>query len=245
MSGAVLATGATGTVGSAVVEELLRAGEPVRAATQHPDRYPGGGAEPVRFDFADPATLEPAFEGVDRLFLLRPPAISDVRTYLRRGGRARAARPHDPRGRQARPHRAGGAGLRRRGEPAQRAARAPDPLPADRPAHLPPRAAGRGDAVGLRQRPAAHQRDRRGSGSRRRSPTRSPGCSGARRRRSRATSPTPRTPGAADGTTVPQPADGAARRLLRVGAAAAPAGRRHAARARTLAHDSGCRRFTS
>lgn len=83
MSGAVLVTGATGTVGSSVVEELVRAGEPVRAATTNPQRYAVDGADPVRFDCTDPATLAPAFEGVDRLFLLRPPAISDVKTYLR------------------------------------------------------------------------------------------------------------------------------------------------------------------
>lgn len=36
----------------------------------------------VVFDFADCNTWKPALEGVDRVFLLRPPAISDVKTYL-------------------------------------------------------------------------------------------------------------------------------------------------------------------
>jgi uncharacterized protein YbjT (DUF2867 family) len=77
-----LVTGATGTVGASVVTELLAAGEPVRAAVRRPATPAPGGAESVRFDFADPASWSAAFEGVDRLFLMRPPAISDVTTYL-------------------------------------------------------------------------------------------------------------------------------------------------------------------
>lgn len=82
-AGAVLVTGATGTVGAAVVAELVAAGEPVRAAVRQPGAVVPGGAEPVRFDFSDQTSWAPAFDGVDRLFLLRPPAISDVTTYLR------------------------------------------------------------------------------------------------------------------------------------------------------------------
>lgn len=81
-AGAVLVTGATGTVGAAVVAELVAAGEPVRAAVRQPGAA-ARGAEPVRFDFGDPTSWAPALDGVDRLFLLRPPAISDVATYLR------------------------------------------------------------------------------------------------------------------------------------------------------------------
>lgn len=81
--GTVLVTGATGTVGAAVVAGLVAAGEPVRAAVRQPDGVVRGGAEPVRFDFSDQSSWAPAFDGVDRLFLLRPPAISDVKTYLR------------------------------------------------------------------------------------------------------------------------------------------------------------------
>ena len=79
----VLVTGATGTVGRAVVTALLDAGEVVRAGVRDPSSaHVPAGAEPVRLDFDDPATAEPALLGVDRLFLMRPPAISDVATAL-------------------------------------------------------------------------------------------------------------------------------------------------------------------
>jgi uncharacterized protein YbjT (DUF2867 family) len=77
----VLVTGATGTVGRHVVAGLREHGVPVRAATRNPDGASealGGGVEPVRFDFTEPATHGPAFDGVRRLFLVRPPALSDV-----------------------------------------------------------------------------------------------------------------------------------------------------------------------
>jgi uncharacterized protein YbjT (DUF2867 family) len=80
---AVLVTGATGTVGRHVVTALVAAGESVRAAVPAPDRVDLPGAKPVRFDFAEPATWAAAFEDVDRIFLMRPPAISDVTTFLR------------------------------------------------------------------------------------------------------------------------------------------------------------------
>jgi uncharacterized protein YbjT (DUF2867 family) len=80
--GAILVTGATGTGGRRVVEQLVAAGETVRAAVRDPrSALPAG--QPVRFDFADPTSWSGALDGVDRLFLMRPPAISDVTTYLR------------------------------------------------------------------------------------------------------------------------------------------------------------------
>ena len=83
MSGTVLVTGATGTVGRHLVSELLSAGQDVRAGVPDPVRADlPPGAAPVRLDFTDPATAGPALDAVDRLFLLRPPAISDVRTAL-------------------------------------------------------------------------------------------------------------------------------------------------------------------
>jgi uncharacterized protein YbjT (DUF2867 family) len=36
----------------------------------------------VRFDFRDPGTFGPAFRGVDRLFLIRPPGLTDVRRHI-------------------------------------------------------------------------------------------------------------------------------------------------------------------
>jgi uncharacterized protein YbjT (DUF2867 family) len=60
-------TGARGNVGRPTVEALRARGVDVVAA----------GVD-VPFDFRDPTTWERALDGVDRLFLLRPPAISQV-----------------------------------------------------------------------------------------------------------------------------------------------------------------------
>ena len=70
MPGKILVLGAGGVVGRPLVRALVAKGEPVRAATR--DGRPVEGAEGVAFDFADPATFAPAFEGVDRLYLLLP-----------------------------------------------------------------------------------------------------------------------------------------------------------------------------
>ena len=83
--GAVLVTGATGNVGRPVVRGLLDAGERVLAATTRPGRdLPElDGAEQVRFDFEDPGSWDAAFEGVDRLFLMRPPQLTDTEHLVR------------------------------------------------------------------------------------------------------------------------------------------------------------------
>jgi uncharacterized protein YbjT (DUF2867 family) len=65
-----LVTGASGTVGRSLVEQLARAGEPVRAMTRDPaaTRFPAG-VEVVHGDLADPATLPDVLAGVERLHL--------------------------------------------------------------------------------------------------------------------------------------------------------------------------------
>ena len=70
MSGRILVLGATGTVGSHVVEQLVARGERVRAASRH--AAPVAGAESVRFDHLDPSTHEAAFVDVDRAYVLVP-----------------------------------------------------------------------------------------------------------------------------------------------------------------------------
>ncbi|WP_219511802.1 NmrA family NAD(P)-binding protein [Nonomuraea ceibae] len=66
-----LVTGATGTVGRLVVEELLRAGHSVRALTR--DAAKAGlpeGVEVVEGDLARPETLAAAFDGVEAAHLI-------------------------------------------------------------------------------------------------------------------------------------------------------------------------------
>lgn len=70
MTGKILVLGATGTVGLPLVKALLAGGEVVKAASR--SGKPVEGNEGVVFDYADPATFGPAFEGVDRAYLLLP-----------------------------------------------------------------------------------------------------------------------------------------------------------------------------
>lgn len=81
--GKILVTGAAGNVGREVTASLLARGACVKAAafSSGHDALPDGAGR-VRLDFADPATYPEAFAGVDRLFLLRPPQITDVKRLL-------------------------------------------------------------------------------------------------------------------------------------------------------------------
>ena len=90
--GRILVTGATGNVGSAVLAGLLDRGEAVAAALsgrhfqngKDPgDRlFPAAGSGDIEarlFDFTDPATWGAALADVDRVFLMRPPHISNIK----------------------------------------------------------------------------------------------------------------------------------------------------------------------
>ena len=60
----ILGTGATGRVGRLVVDELLRAGVPVRALTRRPEQAAlPTGVEIVAGDFTVPASLDSALDG--------------------------------------------------------------------------------------------------------------------------------------------------------------------------------------
>ena len=81
----VLVLGASGTVGRHVVRRLLEAGKPVRVAGRSVDRLRelfGDEVEAVPFDLRDPRSWGGAFTGVDRMFLLRPPDVGNVRRDL-------------------------------------------------------------------------------------------------------------------------------------------------------------------
>lgn len=81
MERAVLVTGATGTVGRHVVEGLAAHGVPVVRAVREVRSEADESTR--RFDFADPSSWGPALDGVDRVFLMRPPAISDIAGVIR------------------------------------------------------------------------------------------------------------------------------------------------------------------
>jgi uncharacterized protein YbjT (DUF2867 family) len=76
----VLVTGATGNVGSEVSRLLAERGVHVRHSSRRLN--PAYEGEQVRFDFEQPETFGPALEGVDRVFLVRPPALSDVARHV-------------------------------------------------------------------------------------------------------------------------------------------------------------------
>jgi uncharacterized protein YbjT (DUF2867 family) len=81
MTSPVLVTGAPGNVGTPLVEELLSDGAPVRVAALEVDvarQAFGDRVDVVPFDFTRPDDFGPAFENVERMFLLRPPRIADV-----------------------------------------------------------------------------------------------------------------------------------------------------------------------
>lgn len=75
-----LVTGATGNVGTSVVTQLLARGVRVRVGVRDPAAWPAAGAavERVALDLTEPGTFPSALEGVDRVFLVRPPAIARV-----------------------------------------------------------------------------------------------------------------------------------------------------------------------
>ena len=77
----ILVTGATGTVGSALIEQLCGSGVPTRALVRSPERADslrGYDCETAVGDLGDPASLGAALRGVDAMFLLSPPGPDQV-----------------------------------------------------------------------------------------------------------------------------------------------------------------------
>ena len=81
----LLVTGAAGNVGGAVVDAAVALGLAATACDRDPTRLQGrwpSAVRLVRFDFEDPASWPDAVRGQSRLFLLRPPAMTDVASTL-------------------------------------------------------------------------------------------------------------------------------------------------------------------
>lgn len=67
----ILAIGGTGTVGGEVVRELLERGAEVRVLTRDPGKV-SGNVQAVAGDLVAPESLPPAFDDIDKVFLLTP-----------------------------------------------------------------------------------------------------------------------------------------------------------------------------
>ena len=80
-SGKILVTGATGNVGSLLIPILTNLGADVRALTRDETKAQGlkdAGAEIVVGDLEHPDTLDAAFLGVDKVFLITPPNPNQI-----------------------------------------------------------------------------------------------------------------------------------------------------------------------
>lgn len=81
MQGKVLITGATGVLGRAIVKAAGKAGLGVRQGVRNPAKA-NETAESVHLDYADPATIPPALEGVSALVLMAPPLEANAPALL-------------------------------------------------------------------------------------------------------------------------------------------------------------------
>jgi uncharacterized protein YbjT (DUF2867 family) len=82
MSAPILVIGALGNVGEEVVMELLAKGKPVRAADIDIEKIKekfGTDVEAVFFDFTNPKTYPPTFRGIEKMFLMRPPHLANIK----------------------------------------------------------------------------------------------------------------------------------------------------------------------
>ncbi|MFN7116539.1 MAG: SDR family oxidoreductase [Saprospiraceae bacterium] len=85
MSANILVTGATGTIGQALVNALQARGASFKIAARDVAKARekfGSEVSIVAFDFADSSTYAPATAGVDRVFLLGPPLSLELDTLL-------------------------------------------------------------------------------------------------------------------------------------------------------------------
>ncbi|MGB3651104.1 MAG: NmrA family NAD(P)-binding protein [Rivularia sp. (in: cyanobacteria)] len=86
----ILITGATGNIGYEVIRflyqmetknEIIAGVRNIDSSQKKLNDYPK--LDFVRFDFENPDTFDRAFENIDRVFLLRPPQISNIDKYFK------------------------------------------------------------------------------------------------------------------------------------------------------------------
>lgn len=87
----ILVTGGTGTVGSAVVKELLARGEQVRVLTRSEGKALPPGVTGVTGDLMDPAAVRRVFAGADAVFLLNAVSATEAHEGLMAVNGARLA----------------------------------------------------------------------------------------------------------------------------------------------------------
>lgn len=90
----ICVTGAGGTVGSEVIEQLSSANTPLRAAYFSPEKAHAArarGMDAVIIDYDRAETLRAAFRGCDKLFLLGPNALNQTQLELNAVDAAQAA----------------------------------------------------------------------------------------------------------------------------------------------------------
>jgi uncharacterized protein YbjT (DUF2867 family) len=81
----VLVTGATGNVGSVVVEQLVAAGFDVRAFTRDPEKATfAPGVTPFKGELLDVDALRAAMDGVEAVFLLSPVVPDELNVTISR-----------------------------------------------------------------------------------------------------------------------------------------------------------------
>ncbi len=86
MNSTILITGITGNVGSDVANHLLKLKVPFKAGVrdiQKARKALGSEIEFVEFDFEAPETYDYALKDVNKIFLMRPPALADVEKQIK------------------------------------------------------------------------------------------------------------------------------------------------------------------
>lgn len=74
----ILVVGASGTVGSGIIESLKKSGFKVKAATSKKPQH----SEQVKIDLVSGVGIKEAFEGVDRAFFISPPGFANQHQIL-------------------------------------------------------------------------------------------------------------------------------------------------------------------